>query len=238
MSYKQEIIITGNVMKATIKEDVFSSGKEYIDFIFNIMTRDGVELYCKKRFFNVNKHSIDEAKSFIKHSYNECVRISNVKGQLVKITCMGDFNGFSEFNSKKFLSIDKIESIEDDSDIVDSILLNMIVKDMDNNKITLSCGKEDYETVVNVELSSEIENKAKIGQGYSFSGKLVASKQQNPGSYSWEAVVENDDYKIIIKPVGILLNYYSNKFKSNTLNLPNNKDGQVNEKIKTTDNAF
>ena len=120
MSYNQKISLTGKITKSKLVYDTFKSGKQYIDFIFTLLSdKYNVEIDCNMRLFNVNKHSIGEATTFTKNKYHEMVKLNGMKLPYVIVKVEGDFNGFQNWANENRLAVDQVWTTDSDVELIE-----------------------------------------------------------------------------------------------------------------------
>ena len=211
MSYNQKISLTGTITKSRLVYDTFRSGKQYIDFIFTLLSdKYNVEIDCNMRLFNVNKHNIGEATTFTKNKHHEMVKLNEIKFPYVIVKVEGDFNGFQNWANENRLAVDQVWTTDNDVELIDEknfINVSMLVSGKDEKNLSLTSCRENKNNLY-VELADGVENRAKVGQGYVFKIDLEAGQNVNePDFFSWEAEYVSGGYKLKATPLGVLPNY-------------------------------
>ena len=199
--------VVGEVKDASKEEKESKAGNPYTEYKARVQTPEGVTIFVKStRFPETDEYPehIFKTEGFarwdemIETEWNEKNRgFVSIRGnKKVENKMYNWFTNFEREDGQISYNVDNFPqpidfAIGEDEEVVikfkdsadrfkdrkTTLNATMYVGDIDGNKLLLTDGKDDYPNTLTVELDEGMENKAKIGQGYTFRLKLVKGKK-------------------------------------------------------------
>jgi hypothetical protein len=232
----QSYYIIAEVKDASKEEKTSKAGKPYTEYKARVRTPEGVTIFVKSTRFPATdeypEHSFKTEgftnwDEMIETEYNDVKRgfvfiKGNKKAEKKMYNWLTNYekeDGQISYNLDNFPQELDFAIGEDEEVVINfksgaskfkerktTFTATMYVGDIDGNRLLLTDGKEDYPNTLTVELDEGMENKAKIGQGYTFRLKLAKGKRAKveSGTTNWGDEGTTTDYepdKLIVEAV-------------------------------------
>lgn len=241
----QDISIIGKVMYVKEGDlEKTKNGKVIQKFNFGVLLNNGASIFIESTLWNMYEPSeytrlkqmeyfqIAERFNKNKDSVYISARIKKSKDETMfdKLSMYEKQDGSLGISARCSVNLLESKKLENDIELTfkyrdesytklfsecdSKFVFNMIVEEKEGKMICLTDGA-DYPTKIYGELPEDIENKAKIGQGYKFHGELKKGKliKQSPKQHLWEdEAVEEHKFGMdfmVLRPMGIIKNLKS-----------------------------